>query len=230
MGWGPSSEKNLSEEENETSMKLIGAGYPRTGTLSAKMALEQLGVGPCYHFHTLFERPQDIDAWQATADGTRPDWKALFADFHAAIDWPVSLFYRQLTQVFPEAKVVLTIRDGEAWYKSMRDTVYFASRRVMGAPEGSILHKIGRLNDTLGWQGHFHGGFEEKGQAISVFERHTEQVKETVPAERLLIWEVKDGWEPLCQFLGVPVPESPFPRVNDTKEFLERLHHMSNKL
>lgn len=211
-------------------MKLIGAGYPRTGTLSTKIALESLGFGPCYHFYTLFEKPQDIDTWQEIASGKLPDWKALLADFQAAVDWPASLFYQQLMQEYPDAKILLTIRDPEAWYKSALDTVYFASRTVISAPEGSMLHKIGRLNYTLGWQGHFHGRFEDKAYAISVFERHNQEVKDSVPADKLLVWEVKDGWAPLCDFLGVPIPDMPFPRVNDTKESLKRFQESVNAL
>jgi len=208
-------------------MKLIGAGYPRTGTLSTKIALEQIGFGPCYHFYTLFERPQHVDVWLEAANGGLPDWKALLADFQAAIDWPVSLFYKQLTREYPDAKVLLTTRDPEAWYNSILNTVYFASH--LPVPEGSVFHKTENFINILGWQGHFQGRFEDKAFAISMFERHHQEVKDSGPANRLLIWDVKEGWEPLCAFLGVPVPDMPFPHVNDTKEFLARLPDIPNR-
>jgi sulfotransferase family protein len=203
-------------------MKLIGASYPRMGTLSTKAALEHLGLGPCYHFVTQFERPQDVDVWQAAADGKPVDWTALFADFQAAVDWPASVFYKQLMALYPDAKVLLNVRDPETWYESMLQTVYPASRGGLSAPAESDMGRLGRMIDTLGWQGHFHGRFEEKAYALSVFERHNQEVQDYVPADRLLVWEVKEGWAPLCRFLGVAAPDTPFPRLNDAQTFRER--------
>ncbi len=203
-------------------MKLIGAGFPRTGTMSTKLALEQLGLGPCYHFVTQFERPQDVDVWQAAAEGRPVDWKALFADFQTAVDWPQSVFYKQLMEVFPDAKVLLNVRDPEKWYESITNTVYPASRGGLSAPAGSVINRAAHVIDAIGWQGIFHGRFEEKQDAISTFERWNQEVKEYVPADRLLVWDVKEGWEPLCRHLGVAVPDAPFPRVNDTESFRQR--------
>ncbi len=200
-------------------MKVIGAGFPRTGTMSTKGALEQLGLGPCYHFVTLFERPQDTAVWQAAAEGQAVDWKALFADFQSLVDWPESVFYKQLMGLYPEAKVLLTVRDPEKWYESMKATVYIASRSFPpDAPQASL----GRMIDTLAWQGLFHGRFEDKEYAISVFERHNQEVKDSVPADRLLVWEVKEGWAPLCDFLGVAAPDAPFPHLNDSETFRQQ--------
>jgi hypothetical protein len=203
-------------------MKLIGASYPRAGTLSTKAALEQLGLGPCYHFVTQFERPQDIDVWQTAAEGKPVDWTALFADFQAAVDWPASLFYKQLMALYPDAKVLLNMRDAETWYASMAQTVYPASQAELSAPAESVLGRMGRMVNTLAWQPLFQGRFEDKPYALSVFERHSQEVKDSVPADRLLVWEVTEGWEPLCRFLDVPVPETPLPRLNDAQTFREQ--------
>lgn len=204
-------------------MKLIGAGFPRTGTHSTKVALEQLGFGPCYHFSTLFERPQDVDIWQMAAERKAMDWETLFVDFHSAVDWPVSLFYKELMEVYPNAKVLLNIRDSEAWYESVLQTVYVARGMTLAMPEDAMFARAGRMLDTLAWQGLLHGRFEDKPYAISVFEQCNQDVKDFVPADRLLVWNVKEGWEPLCSFLGVAMPNTPFPRVNDAEEFRQRL-------
>lgn len=207
-------------------LKLLGAGFPRTGTMSTKAALEQLGLGSCYHFITQFERPQDSDVWLAAAQGQDVDWKALFADFGCAVDWPQSAFYKQLMEVYPDAKVLLNVRDPEAWYTSIASTVYPASRSGLSAPEGVGMNTAARAIDALGWKGIFHGRFEEKEYALSIFEQWNQAVKEYVPAERLLVFDVKEGWEPLCAFLGLPVPAAPFPRLNDAETFKQRFMSM----
>jgi hypothetical protein len=200
-------------------MKVIGAGFPRTGTLSTKAALEHLGFGPCYHFVTLFERPQDAEVWLAAARGRPVDWMALFADFGCAVDWPQSACYKQLMDVYPQAKVLLNVRDPEQWYESMASTVYAASRSALSAPAGTMMNNIGQAIDALGWQGIFQGRFEAKEHALALYAQWNQDVKDYVPAERLLVWEVTDGWEPLCRFLGVAVPDVPFPRLNEREAF-----------
>jgi Sulfotransferase domain len=211
-------------------MKLIGASYPRAGTLSTKAALEQLGLGPCYHFVTQFERPQDIDVWQAAAEGKPVDWTALFADFQSVVDWPASLFYKQLMAMHPEAKVLLNVRDPEAWYESMLKTVYPASQAGLSAPPESVLGRMGRMINTLAWQPLFQGRFEDKPYALSVFERQNQEVLDYVPADRLLVWDVKEGWEPLCRFLGVAMPDTPFPHLHDTEAFRKQLETYREQL
>jgi Sulfotransferase domain len=211
-------------------MKLIGASFPRMGTLSTKAALEQLGLGPCYHFLTQFERPQDVDVWQAAAEGKPVDWTALFADFQSAVDWPASRFYKQLMAMYPDAKVLLNVRDPEAWYESMVQTVYPASRMGLSAPAESILGRMGRMIDTLSWQPLFQGRFEDKPYALSVFERQNQEVQDYVPADRLLVWDVKEGWEPLCRFLGVAMPDTPFPHLHDTEAFRKQLETYREQL
>lgn len=202
-------------------LTVIGAGFGRTGTLSLKAALELLGCGPCYHMTDVFEHPNHVALWQAAVEGEPPDWEALFAAYHAAVDWPACAFYEQLLQRYPEAKVVLTIRDPEAWYESARTTIYHVSGPEPGTPPPHLADVI-RMIRTLIWQQTFDGRFEDKQHAISVFTRHNDAVVARVPPERLLVYNLREGWDPLCRFLGVAAPaERPFPHLNDRATFLE---------
>ena len=201
-------------------MRVIGAGFGRTGTFSLKVALEELGCGPCYHMVEVFDKPQHVEIWQAAAEGRTVDWSELFAGYNSAVDWPACSFYAQLMDVYPEAKVLLTVRDRDKWYESVTNTIYPSSTEETDAPDARA-HR--HMVKTLIWQGTFDGRFEDKQHAIAVFERHTQEVKRRVPAKRLLVYEVQEGWEPLCRFLDVPVPVgTPFPRLNDTAAFQQR--------
>jgi hypothetical protein len=198
-------------------MKVIGAGFGRTGTLSVKAALEELGFGPCYHMVEVFDKPRHVELWQAAAEGKPIDWEELFAGYTAAVDWPACTFYQQLMQAYPEAKVLLTVRDPQSWYESTKNTIYPVSRMSPDSPSTADQR---RMVNTLVWQRTFGGAFEDKQRAISIFERHIQEVKDRVPAERLLVYDVKEGWEPLCRFLHVAVPvDKPFPHLNDTSAF-----------
>jgi len=199
-------------------LSVIGAGFGRTGTLSIKMALEQLGVGRCYHMVEVFEHPQHIAVWRAAADGQPVDWDALLAGYGAAVDWPACHFWRQLMDHFPDAKVLLTVRDAERWYQSAYDTIYQAM--IGSLPIDDPVARSQRemaakivLEDTFG------GRFEDRAHAIAVYERHNAEVRRAVPPERLLVYELGQGWEPLCRFLGKPVPAEPFPKVNSRDDF-----------
>lgn len=201
-------------------MQVIGAGFARTGTLSLKAALETLGFRPCYHMVEVFARPQDIAVWQDAADGKPVDWKALFRGYEAEVDWPASLFYDQLMSVYPDAKVLLTVRDPERWYESTFNTIYLARQQgSISTLPADLQERFWPLIDALAWNGIFHGKFEDKQYAIDVFNRFNQEVQNRVPAGKLLVFEVREGWEPLCQFLGVDVPDVPFPRLNDTEAF-----------
>jgi hypothetical protein len=211
-------------------LKVIGAGLGRTGTLSLKAALEGLGFARCYHMTEVFAHPGHARVWDAAARGEAVDWEALFEGYQATVDWPGCNFYREFLRLYPEAKVVLTVRDPGRWYDSARQTIYHA-RHAFPAWVTPLLPRLRHLMpmlDRLIWEGVFGGRFGDRDQAIGVFERHNEEVMRTVPADRLLVYEVKDGWGPLCEFLGVPVPEDrPFPHLNDTEEFRARIRRMS---
>ncbi len=204
-------------------LRLIGAGFGRTGTASLKAALEQLGYGPCHHMQEVFGHPEHVRLWQAAVDGKPVDWDALLGGYQATVDWPGCTFYKELMVRYPDAKVLLNVRDPEAWYKSATDTIYRRSR--MGFPKSLVplfmprLRRFIRMVDTLIWRKTFDNRFADKAYALSVFENHIAEVKRTVPEDKLLVYEVKQGWEPLCAFLGVPVPDVPFPRLNDSAAF-----------
>ncbi|HLX58932.1 MAG TPA: sulfotransferase [Ktedonobacteraceae bacterium] len=198
-------------------LKVIGAGFGRTGTFSLKNALEELGFGPCYHMTELFDRPGATEQWDAIAGGAPADWNAVFEGYQAAVDWPACAFYEELMQVYPEAKVLLTIRDPEKWYQSVISTIYQVPR-----PDPALSLHAHMVNAII-WQGTFDGKIEDKDYAIAVFLQHIEEVKRQVPAEKLLVYDVKEGWEPLCAFLGVEVPAGKaFPHLNDRENFVGR--------
>jgi hypothetical protein len=203
-------------------LRVIGAGFGRTGTYSLKTALEQLGFGPAYHMAEVFAHPEHIPLWQVVGEGGPADWDRLFAGYQAAVDWPVSAFYRELMEAYPEAKVILTVRDPELWYRSGTNTIF---PRYEGESEDDLSPEVlahRRMVRTVVWDAIFNGQVHDRNHAIDVFTRHIERVKEQVPADRLLVFNIKEGWEPLCAFLGVPVPDDEFPRLNDTASFNER--------
>jgi Sulfotransferase domain len=213
-------------------MKVIGAGLPRTGTLSQKVALEMLGLGPCYHMVNVLADLSNTAVWRAALDG-RPDFREVFADFDSSVDWPGSFFYRELMDVFPDAKVLLSVRPGEDWERSMRETIWaiFYGDHLLN----DLSRARGRVDAA--WQGYIEmmeGMWEQSGllgggatagpgELARAFDAYNEEVIATVPAERLLVWSVTDGWDPLCEFLGVDVPDAPFPNLNDSHQFTERI-------
>jgi hypothetical protein len=216
-------------------MKVIGAGFGRTGTLSTRAALEQLGFGPCYHMLEVFDRPEHAKHWAAAVRGEAVDWNELFAGYGSAVDWPACSFYEPLMEAYPDAKVLLTVRDPELWYESTARTIYTMRKARSTSPVTYALLRAfaGRRRPAMDvatelvWVRTFDDRFEDRKHAIEVFERHIDEVKRRVPADRLLVYDVKEGWEPLCRFLGVPVPEdTPFPRLNDAESF-QRMMRMN---
>jgi hypothetical protein len=215
-------------------LKVIGAGFGRTGTMSLKVALESLGFGPCYHMLEVFSHPEHAQRWEAAWLGEPVDWDDLLDGYEAAVDWPACAFYEELMEKYPDAKVILTVRDPERWYESVRNTIYALSTTVSGSRILRIVLGLrslllygafarGNMAKTIIWEGTFNGRFEDKRCAIGVFVRHNEEVRRRVPEERLLTYEVSEGWGPLCDFLGVEAPDEPFPRLNDTAEMRARL-------
>ena len=210
------------------SLKVIGAGFGRTGTLSLKTALDELGFGPCHHMTEVFNNPWQIPFWQAAIEEKPVDWHTLLADYQSTTDWPCCAFYEQLMQAYPDAKVILSVRDPEKWYESVRATIYRSSTMsrspllrlfILTNPMLKSVIGTSRMIRTLIWQNTFHNNFEDKEYAISVFNQHNEEVTQHVPADKLLVFNVKEGWEPLCAFLGVDVPDTPFPHMNDRENF-----------
>jgi hypothetical protein len=196
-------------------LKLIGAGLPRTGTLSQKLALEELGLGPSYHWvNVIADLEHQVPLWEQALDGNGR-WEEIFDGHVSTVDWPGGYFYRELMEAFPDAKVLLSVRDPEKWEPSFRDTIWTMSYGETVMP----------LLDRMFWgpQGTFAAGHADSSQMIEQMVAHQEQVKRDVPAERLLVWEVGEGWGPLCEFLEVDVPDVPMPHANDRGTFLERV-------
>ena len=203
-------------------LKVIGAGVGRTGTYSLKLALEQLGLGPCHHMEEVIKNPSvNIPIWHAAARG-KPDWNAAYKGYNSAVDWPTAAFWRELMGVYPQAKVILTARSAENWYQSFSTTIFKLLAGMDQAPPhmrpflemaSAVIAKNGislaMTPDAI----------------IKTYNDHVDAVKKAVPAGRLLVFEVKEGWGPLCKFLGLPVPDTDFPRTNDQKDFWDRVNN-----
>lgn len=214
-------------------MKLIGAGMPRTGTLTQKVALEMLGFEPCYHWVNILADLNEVDVWNRALDGEAV-WDEVFNGYEATVDWPGGFFWRELMDHYPDAKVLLSVRDAKKWEPSFRETIWNMGHgesllRLMASARGHVDPQWARyleLVDRMFWTGKgtfARTGGERPEQLIAEFNRHNEEVKATVPAERLLVWNVTEGWEPLCDFLEVPVPSEPMPHANDRETFLGRV-------
>lgn len=204
-------------------MKVIGAGFGRTGTMSLKAALEQLGFGPSFHMIDVARRPELLPGWQAAADAEDVDWTVLLAGWGSTVDWPACTFWREIWAAFPEAKVLLSVRDPEAWYASCAKSIHASAQAAAkGELEGGSVEvspEAMKMINRLIWDGTFKGRFDDKDFAIGVCQAHNEDVRAKVPADRLLVYDVKQGWEPLCEFLDVPVPDGPMPHLNDATSF-----------
>jgi hypothetical protein len=204
-------------------LQVIGAGWSRTGTFSLRLALQQLGLGPCYHMHDVFEHPEHVALWRQAAAGQLADWAALLAGYVSVADSPPCLFWRELLARYPDAKVILTVRDAEQWYDSMRSTVVEAMSAPERAARGDATARAAlELARELVLEGFFQGRFSDRSWAIARFREHNRAVQAEVPRERLLVFEVREGWGPLCAFLGKAVPDAPFPQTNAREQFRAR--------
>ena len=214
-------------------MKLIGAGLPRTATTTQMIALEMLGM-PCYHMRDMMmNMEKSVPQFRKALEGDA-DWDEIFEGKESEVDWPAAYHWRELIDVYPDAKVLLSVRSADSWVKSMENTitqVFFGD---------TLLHHLSRAQyhvDPLyaSWidlltemnfgdeRGAWAGTNGEPGPMADAMERWNQEVIDTVPSERLLVWDPKEGWEPLCEFLEVPVPETPLPHVNDTENFQKNL-------
>jgi hypothetical protein len=212
----------MGKANDDRTPRVIGAGWGRTGTNSLKLALEKLGFGPCHHMEEVIKYPPDVPTWAAATRGGKVDWKTFLRGWGATCDFPSALFYRELAETFPDAKVVLTVRDPDSWYESMRTTIVDALRRFPNRFIVKHLPYVGAPARVMGGsplKSKLIDRFDDKPAIIAQFTAHTEEVKRVISSERLLVYEVKQGWAPLCAFLGVPVPDGDFPRVNDAKQF-----------
>jgi hypothetical protein len=193
-------------------LKVIGAGLGRTATFSMKFALEHLGFGPCYHMsEVLAGARRNVPLWVDVVNGNF-DWDSIFDGFESTTDYPACSYWRELADYYPDAKVVLTVRDPDSWFDSVSETIF--SPRMQGSLVGTPVETM--------MQGvifrHFEGRVTDRDFMTDWFARRNQEVIDSLPADRLLVYSPKQGWEPLCAFLDVPVPEVAFPRVNSRDE------------
>lgn len=203
-------------------LEVIGAGLGRTGTMTLKLALEQLGFGPCHHMIEVMANPGQVPFWNRAASGETVDWDEVYGPYRATVDWPGCHFYAELADRYPQAKVILSRRDAGRWYDSISETI-LASMAMMGLDAGPVPedHPM-RFGGIIIPERTF--GFDfSRDNVIAAFERHNAEVIARIPSERLLVFEAAQGWAPLCAFLGVPVPDTPFPRTNSREEFWEHI-------
>jgi hypothetical protein len=198
-------------------MKIIGAGFGRSGTMSLKSALEQLGYGPCYHMKITLYRYGHMRFFMRAWHGKKVNWKKFFYHYNSVVDWPTCSFYMDLMKEYPDAKVLLNVRNPESWYESMNETIYPIQKAFPFWFPGIVR----RMHDEIIWGGSLKGVFEDREKAVSVYSHYIEDVKNTVPPGRLLVYNVNEGWKPLCEFLDVPVPEGrAFPHINERRSFI----------
>ena len=198
----------------------------RTGTASLKVALEELGIGRCYHMGEVLQNQSHMDNWIDAADGN-PDWDSFLGDYAATVDYPACTYWRELSEYYPDSRVLLTVRDANSWYESTHATILSPkfNEFIKGSPFGEMCRK------TI-WNSLDHR-MEDRDFMVSYFDRRNEEIREAIPADRLLVYEVKQGWEPLCEFLESPVPHNAFPRVNsrdETKQLIASLMAQSGNV
>lgn len=218
-------------------MKVIGAGFPRTGTNTLKAALEILEISKAYHFKDLIKDPGKLPLWKRLEDTGTTDWDSLYAGYQASVDFPCYPWYKEHMTRYPEAKVILTVRPFEKWYASMKSTIWTSGPQTIGAkiallsklPFDSRLRKVFKcIKFVKGylWKKQFEGKFLDQEFVEGVWHRHIREVKAHVPEPKLLVYEVSQGWQPLCDFLGLPVPEVDFPHLNKRENFKTMLQKM----
>lgn len=204
-------------------LEVIGAGFGRTGTASLKAALEILGYEKTHHMFEVMGNKEQMRKWHAiaAASADQVDWDSVYEGYRAAVDFPTASYWRELSFHYPQAKLILTTRSTQSWWQSASETI-IAIGKAPPAWARSLVPPIRRnveMTDGTVWNRMFDGRQQDEAHAKHVFETHNAKVMATIPPERLLVYEVKEGWGPLCAFLGKPVPDEPFPHVNDTAAF-----------
>jgi hypothetical protein len=200
-------------------LSVIGSGFGRTGTMSLKGAIEQLGFGPCHHMEEVFGHPEQVAHWQAIAAGRPVDWNAVFAGYRSQVDWPGAHVWRELAAAYPAGKVVHSVRPEESWWNSFSQTIGKVMTEYQDKPFPPHMRAMFEACEVMITRATFGGTPMDREAALAAYRRRTAEVRAAVPAERLLVFDVAEGWEPLCRFLGVPVPKTPFPHKNTTVEF-----------
>lgn len=195
-------------------LQVVGAGLGRTGTHSLKLGLEMLLGTPCYHMIEVFKHPEHVPAWHSAAIGEMPDWDKLFEGYSAAVDWPASAYWKELSETYPDALVLLSVRDPEAWWRSTQATIFKEIDSMPGSEWRTMVNTM--------FESRFTSSLHDHDACVGEFLKHNEEVRKTINPNRLVEWQASQGWEPLCAALGVPVPNEPFPRTNTTEEWAAR--------
>jgi hypothetical protein len=199
-------------------LKVVGAGLGRTGTNSLKLALEELLGGPCYHMFELIAHPQQVPLWEQALRGEKVDWASLFEGYSATVDWPGCAFWRDLAAANPDAPVLLSTRESaQTWWASMEQTVVPALQGPMLSDHPELMRGQEMVLELF--RTRFTPDFADRGAAIAAYERHCDAVRREIPADRLIEWQPRDGWRPICSYLGLPVPDTPFPHENTSEDF-----------
>jgi hypothetical protein len=199
-------------------VRVVGAGLGRTGTNSLRLALEQLLGAPCYHMMVVSDRPQDVDVWWAAVRGEMPDWSTFPAGFGALVDWPSTAFWRELAAAHPDALVLLSVRESaEAWWRSVERTLVPTMTAPVPADRPGLARQRQMVRELVAST--FTPDLAHGETAMAAYERHNAEVRASVPPHRLLEWQAGDGWQPICDALGLPVPSQPFPHSNTTADF-----------
>lgn len=200
-------------------LRVVGGGLGRTGTGSLKVALERLLGAPCYHMREVFSHTEHIAVWHAAVRGEAPDWNTFLAEYAAAVDWPAVSFWEELSEAFPDAIVLVSSRDRETWWESVSSTIL---EPIGASLEGEIpgLEAWSRMVREL-WTARFTPSLE-KEDWLRAFDEHYRRVRASVPKRRLVEWTARDGWEPLCRALGLPIPDEPFPWENKREDWGRR--------
>jgi len=216
------------------SIKIIGAGFPRTGTTTLKRCLETLGHSKVYHMKELLVNPERLHLWKTLDETGDTDWDALYSGYDATVDFPGYPWYKEHMKIYPDAKVILTVRDFEGWHKSVFKTVWTAGpqtplekikmmgKLIMSSRARNVVKCI-KFFKKIFFADELKGKFMDKAFAEKVWNDHIAEVKSSVPADKLLVYDVRDGWGPICKFLGVEEPAEPLPHLNKKENFKEML-------
>lgn len=205
-------------------LKILGAGFGRTGTDSLKKAIEILGLGPCHHMYEVRDNLDLLPAWVNLSKGGPPDWPTMFKGYNAQVDWPGAAYWQDLVAQYPDAKVILTVRDPHAWFQSMQQTIirFVAARGTFDEPH---QNEIGNFIQRAIVERIFDGRIDDEDYATRRFEEHVAEVRASVPDRQLLVYDVASGWPNLCDFLGCSIPDLPFPSGNSAADFASRRNY-----
>ncbi len=210
-------------------LEIIGAGFGRTGTHSLGLALEKLGFGPCYNINEIFKNPGHGELWSSALDGKSVDWDYMFGSYKSMVEWPGVAFFDEILHHYPNSKVILTLRDPESWYESVQNTVFDSLELSAHNPDPN-KRESQSLARRLVLEHTFEGRHWDKEYVLDIYRKHVHHIVEVVPRERLLKFDVKDGWKPLCDYLHKAIPAEPFPKVNERSDFIDSAPEWAKKI